>query len=362
MKNKLLNLPYFQVVFILITVLGISCDDDEAKPETPKITTGVYVLNEGLYNQNNCSLTYYDFTTETPFTDFFQQNNNRGLGDTGNDMKSYGSKIYAVINASSQLEVIDIKTGTSIKQIPMFDANDVPKQPRNIAFHKAYAYVTSYDGTVGKLDTATLEFVNFIEVGRQPEGICVANDKLYVANSGALDYPNYDNTVSVINTSTFQEIKKITVDINLGIIAADADGDVYIISRGNYVDINSSLYCINTVTDEVKKKFDNLEVQNLTTSGDLVYVYNFNYTTFASDIKVIDASNESIIAENFITDGTTISTPYGINVDPANGDVYICDAGNFVVTGDVFCFSTEGVLKFKFEAGLNPNAVVFIQK
>ena len=63
----------------------------------------------------------------------------------------------------------------------------------------------------------------------------------------------------------------------------------------------------------------------------------------------------------FITDGTNLQMPYGITVNPLNGDVYITDAHNFTVTGDVFCFDKNGKKKFSFSAGLNPSAIVFKQ-
>lgn len=343
--------------FVLLT----GCSDDEAKRETPKVSTGVYVLNEGLFNQNNTSLTYYDFETQSAFTDFFLETNDRGLGDTGNDLKTYGSKLYAVINVSSQLEIIDLKKGTSIKRIPMVDENEVPRQPRYIAFHKQYAYVCSFDGTIGRLDTATLVFDKFIQAGRQPDGICVANDKLYVSNSGGLDYPDYDNTISVINTTTFQEIKKITVDANPYAIHADAEGDVYVVSRGNYGDVPASFQRIDAQTDAVSV-FEGLEVSKFTISGDLAYLYNYSWATGEATIKVLNVKTETIVSENFIADGTEISIPYAIAVDPTNGDVYIADAIDFTVTGDVHCFSKAGNLKFSFEAGLNPNSIVFIQQ
>lgn len=348
------------VVISGFTVLA-GCSDDEVKREAPKVSTGAYVLNEGLFNQNNTTLTYYDFETQSAFTDFFLETNDRGLGDTGNDLKAYGSKLYAVINVSSQLEVMDLKTAASIKRIPMMDEEDVPRQPRYIAFHKQYAYVCSFDGTIGRLDTATLVFDKFIQVGRQPDGICVANDKLYVSNSGGLDYPDYDNTVSVINTATFEEIKKITVDINPYIIQADEDGDVYVVSRGNYDDVPASFQRINAETDAVST-FEGLEVSKFTIAGEFAYLYNYSYATGEATIKVLNVKTETLVSENFITDGTEIAIPYSISVDPASGDVYIADAAGFTVTGDVHCFSKTGKLKFSFEAGLNPNSVVFIQQ
>lgn len=356
------QIKFFTSVFVIAGfVLLTGCSDDETKRETPKVSTGAYVLNEGSFNQNNTTLTYYDFETQSAFTDFFVETNDRGLGDTGNDLKAYGSKLYAVINGSSQLEILDLKTAASIKRIPMVDAQDVPRQPRYIAFHKQYAYVCSFDGTIGRLDTATLVFDKFIQAGRQPDGICVANDKLYVSNSGGLDYPDYDNTVSVINTATFEEIKKITVGINPYIVQADDEGDVYVVSRGNYGEVPASFQRIDAQTDAVST-FEGLEVSKFTISGDLAYLYNYSYATGQATIKVLNVKTETIVSENFITDGTEIAIPYTITVDPTNEDVYIADAIDYTVTGDVHCFSKAGKLKFSFEAGLNPNSIVFIQQ
>lgn len=358
--KKLTKLFSWTAVMTSLLILS-SCSDDEKTPVKPEVSTGAYVLNEGLMGLNNTTLTYYDFEAETPFTDYFLETNDRGLGDTGSDLKVYGSKLYAVINISSQLEVISLNTGASIKKIPLFNDEDVARQPRHIAFHNGYAYVCSFDGTVGRLDTTTLEFDKFIEVGRQPDGICVANNKLYVSNSGGLDYPDYDNTVSIINTTTFEEIKKVTVDINPYTILADEAGDVYVISRGNYDDVPYSFQRIDAATDEVTT-FEDIEALNFTIYENLAYLYNYNYSTMQASFTVIDLSNETIITEDFITDETEIVTPYGIDVDPTNGDVYITDAQDFTVTGDVYCFSKNGKLKFKFEAGLNPNNVVFVKK
>jgi hypothetical protein len=363
MKNRLTIKSSLILAFFAFLAL-VSCNnDDENSPGTsPKVTKGIYVLNEGLFNLNNASLTYYDVVTSQPTTDFFKNNNGRGLGDTGNDLKNYGSKLYAVINGSSQLEVIDVRTGMSIKQIPMLSDKGVPRQPRNITFHKGFAYVCSFDGTVGRLDTATLVFDKFITVGRSPEDICVANDKLYVTNSGGLDYPDFDKTVSVINTSTFTEIKKITVEINPGPIMADQYGDVYLVSRGNYDDIGYSFQSINSTTDELKKTFTGLQALNFAIKGDSAFLYDYNYTTMESSIKVLNVKDEVVVSDKFITDNTKITTPYSIEVDPSSGDVYIADAYDYSVTGDVFCFSKDGKLKFKFQTGINPNNIVFFQQ
>ena len=101
--------------------------------------------------------------------------------------------------------------------------NGSSRQPRYIAFHKDKAYVCSFDGTVARIDTTSLEIEEYATVGRNPDGICVQGDKLYVSNSGGLDWDGIgvDNTVSVVSTEPFKEIKKIQVGYDPGRIRAD---------------------------------------------------------------------------------------------------------------------------------------------
>lgn len=346
-----------RLLFILIplTVI-ISCTPEEPEPEPTPIhnasAVGAYVLCEGLFDMNNSTLVYYDFQSGEITNDIFLQVNNRGLGDTGNDLKQYGSKLYCVVNVSSQIEVMDVNTVQSIKQISL--AN---RQPRYIAFYQNKAYVSCFDGSIVKIDTSSLTIEDIAVAGSNPEGLCVANGKLYVANSGGLNYPNYGNTVSVFDLSSFTKIKDITVATNPYLLKPDDQGDVYLVSRGNYGTVPYCFQRIDSQTDEIVQIFD-LEVLNFTISGQYAYLYNYDFTAETSWIKVMDVHTETVVKENFITDGTVIKIPYGITVNSLNGDVYITDANDFVSNGDVFCFNQNGTKKFEFEVGLNPNTVV----
>jgi hypothetical protein len=84
-------------------------------------TSRIFVLSEGLIHMNNSTLSMYDFEAKTTVSDYFLAKNQRGLGDTANDMELYGSKLYVVVNVSSQIEILDVSTGKSLKQIPMSD-------------------------------------------------------------------------------------------------------------------------------------------------------------------------------------------------------------------------------------------------
>lgn len=343
----------------LFTLQG--CKETDPEPPIEKTTTGVYVLNEGLFNQNNSSLTYFDFSTHTAYPNFFVQQNGRSLGDGGNDLRSYGSKLYAVMSGSSQLEVIDLTTGTSIKQLPMFDENDHPRQPRKIAFSGKYAYVCSFDGTVARLDTASLTFDAYVSAGRQPDGICEANGKLFVSNSGGLDYPDYDSTVSVLSTEPFEEEIKLTVGLNPGSIQSDADGNVFVISRGNYVEIGRSVKKIATATNEVTTltgiEATGMEIRDLT-----AYFYDLDYASGNVTVMSMDTPTGEVEKTDFLDGDADIVTPYALGVDPVRNDIYMADALDYTSLGDVYCFDPTGGLKFSFEAGINPNGFVFVQE
>jgi len=359
-------IKYFLHISILTLIILIaSCDDMHDKLRTEDelpVTeaTRIFVLSEGLINLNNSSLAMYDFSVGAKSSDYFLAANKRGLGDTANDMGLYGSKLYVVVNVSSQIEVLDAGTGLSLKQIPLFNGQGMARQPRNIDFHGGKAYVCSFDGTVAKIDTATLQIEGLVNCGKNPDGICIANGKIYVSNSGGLNFPNYDNTVSVVDIASFQEIKKIPVGLNPYQIASDSQGDVYVVTRGDYGNTTYHFHRISSVTDDVVEDFDDLGLLNFTIHNDTAYMYHYDYSTGRNQIMTFDCKTETLITDRFITDGTTLTTPFGIDVNPINGDVCITDARSYLTWGDVLCFNKMGQLKFRLkEVGLNPNKVVF---
>ena len=367
-------MKYKYLIYLLFSLLLHACDDmvDQDIPGGNSngnvIETGtseMYVLNEGLFNLNNSTLMRYSFKDSRMDMNYFRSLNRRGLGDTANDLAIYGEKLYIVVNVSSQIEVIDLQSGLSLKQIPMLTENGSSRQPRFITFHKDKAYVCSYDGTVARIDTTSLTIEDYAKVGRNPDGICVQGDKLYVSNSGGLDWDGagVDNTVSVVSTEPFEEIKKIQVGPNPGKIVADEYGHVYVATRGEKISTGDYNFVqINTTTDEVAQIY-NEKVMSFAINDQLAYLYNFNYETQTSQIKVFNLQTGATLRENFIADGTEIHTPYSICINPYSGNVYITEAYNYQVRGDVLCFNPQGELQYRLQGvGQNPNAVAFSDK
>ena len=202
---------------------------------------GFYLLNEGNMGSNKSTLDYYDYTTGIYTRNIYGNANPavpKEMGDVGNDIAIYGNRLYAVINCSNKIEVMDKHTARRIGQI------NIPNC-RYIRFHEGYAYVTSYAGPVridpdykqtgfvAKVDTATLQVVDTCLVGFQPDELEIVDNKIYVANSGGYMVPNYENTVSVIDIGSFTEVRRIPVAINLHHLRADRHGQLWISSRGD---------------------------------------------------------------------------------------------------------------------------------
>lgn len=349
------------IKILIVTFVLIGCKHKKVEPTvtTPAVLkNGMMVLCEGLFQHNNSSISWVDFSTGTSDDLFFTNKTSRLLGDTGNDIQEYGGKIYVVVNVSSTIEVLNKSDGTSIKQISMMNGA-IAKQPRLIVFYGSNAFITCYDGYVDVLDTASLTITHRIPVGANPEGLSVSNSKLYVANSGGLNSPNVDSTVSVINLSSLNEIKKITVGKNPGTVVTDSQGDVYVITRGNYSTIPSRMVRINSLTDLVETTFS-FDASGIEKMGDNLLISYYNYSTSISNVALFNAFSETISNPSFI-DNSYFTTLYGVQYRSSNNKIYCFDAMGYSATGYVRVFSGSGVYETSYHVGLNPNNIVFYE-
>jgi hypothetical protein len=356
----------------LISLVALSCDPEpvllDATHAIPDgVNTGLYVLSEGLFNQNNSALAWIDYSTGLPYSwpgpngtsyDCFEKSNRRRLGDTANDMILYRNRLYIVVSESSTIEILDASTCLSLKQIKL-SHDGKASQPRYITAQGDYVYVCCFDGTVVRISTLTMEPDATVAVGRNPDGICCAGGKLYVSNSGGLDPSNPDSTVSVIDISTFTEQTRITVRSNPGTICTDGTS-VFVVSRGIYDygtdDYDCRLHRIDVQTDMLTHTY-NIPVLNMDISDGKAWLYRYGSDT----IQVMDTRTGEILQPCFITDGTRVERPYSIKVDPVTRYVYICDAANYTTPGSLYCFTPEGRLRYRVATGIgiNPNTIQF---
>lgn len=371
----------FKILFCIILLLTSCRKEDEIIPSTSSQVIypdaevgdikGFFLLNEGNMGSNKSTLDYFDYETGVYTKNIYAERNPgvvKELGDVGNDIQIYKDRLYCVINCSHFIEVMDLKTAKHIAVVSIPNC-------RYIVFKGDYAYVSSYAGPVlidpnarlgyvAKVDLKTLEVVGECAVGYQPDELVIVGDKLYVANSGGYRVPNYDSTVSVIDLNTFTETKKIDVAINLHRLELDQYGYLWISSRGDYYDVPSKTFALDTRTDKVVKEFD-LANSNMTRSGDLLYIYSTEWSWYSEEMEttyaIIDTKTQEIIDKNFIKDGTekNIVIPYGVAVNPETKEIFTTDAKDYVTPGKLHCYSPKGILKWSITTGDIPAHIAF---
>lgn len=375
------KLNFCLLAFTLFFLFSCRTDDNIVPSETKEVSAGedlpikgFYLLNEGNMGSNKCTLDYFDYATGTYHKNIYAEINPsvvKELGDVGNHIMIYGSKMYVVVNVSNKIEVLEAKTAKRIKTIQLQNC-------RYMSFKGNKVYASSYAGPVelnpnsppGKvveIDTTSLSIERQVVVGYQPEEMEIVGDQLFVANSGGYMFPNYDKTVSVIDLNSFTQTKEIDVAINLHRIKKDNYGDLYVSSRGDYYNIPSSLFLVDAATGTVKKDF-HVAVSGMTIVNDKLYYYgnefNYNTHTYVKTFGIIDVKTEQVIANKIIDQQYVdeIKAPYGIAVNPYTEDIYLTDARNYVTTGYVYCFDKSGKLKWKTEGGNIPAHFAFLYK
>lgn len=320
--------------------------DDHPTPDGYTNTSaykGLYVLCEGNMGSNKATLDYLDMATGTYSRNIYPSRNPGKvleLGDVGNDIKAYGSRLWMVINQSNRVEVASAATAVSLGSV------DVPNA-RYLAFDGGYAYVSSYVGPINgksvlgevyKVDTLTLRVAARCTVGYQPEEMAVLDGKLYVANSGgysALQGMGYDRTVSVIDLKSFSVERTINVAPNLFRLRKDRYGSLWATSRGDYGSTPSRIYELygGSVVDSI-----DVPVTDIAFCGDSLLYLN------STGVGVYDLKSRHIVNAHLLQQpsGDRIETPYGLMVDDSDGRIYVMDATNYVSSGKIFCFDRNG--------------------
>lgn len=333
-------------------------DDNSASPST----TGAYIINTGDWNANNGSIMWYDKTENTVSPDIYMTENDKGIGDV-QDLCVYGSKIYVTSSTSSKLVILN-RQGKELKSIPLTNESGQPTSPRYITSAEGHVFFTSYDGTVSRIDTTSMEIDMKVNVGNYPEGLTYANGKLYICLS---DY-NMDGTgkyIAVVDVANFTKIKDIEVLLNpYNQIITGTDNKVYFVSNGNYAGadwleekdyIYQTLQCIDPVSDEVTSLCNATYITNF---GNKMYIlYSEYYLPESKRAFVYDLNTKE---ESDFIDINTLPNPQFIVADPSTGYLYI---GNTYYDGsysDIYVYNGEGEKINELEAGYYTTNLRFV--
>lgn len=318
----------------LTSVKGIVVELNVVQAKKPELV-GYWILSEGYAGNNNSEMAWFDIATGEIATKQFKKLNGKDFGDTGNALKMYGSKMYAVVTGPgfgaeseegvSYIEVIDPVTGKSIKRIQFKNADGVAAKPRNIIFEGGKGYISSYSNEVVRLDTASLELDAHTALsGTLAEGLALNNGKIYVCNSGQ----GQDNKISVVDIQTMKETKVITTAMNPTGIVSVSSGVLYF--NTNYPEY--TLYKLTT-DDEKITEMPGFNVADMTYANNNIYTSSFDWGTYMGEVYKFSTSTEEATPINLDLEAVGIRMLMEYKIGTINGSdhLYLSGLGQDIV-------------------------------
>jgi hypothetical protein len=362
-----LNLLKVLSLFLMLVFVACESDDDTGVIEDKgDFANGVFVLNQGLMDAANASVSF--IAADTVMGDLFTRRNEDAdiLGDVLQDMVSVDTLSFLVLNGSESLMVVNNKNFKYVGEITEGISN-----PRYAEVYNGLIYVSQWgnDGEVAVVDPEQMQVVHSIDLGVGPEGLKVIGDELWVANCGG--YAT-DNTISVIDLNNDEVIEEITINDNPQDLVVDANGDVWVLATG-YTQYDDAWNVISE-TPSALQKID-------ASSYEIESTFRPDETVYGKATKIaISADGQScyfgggygfpgvwemsVDASELPQETFADVSVNGMSVNPANGDLYIGIAPNYTSDGSVEVYSSNGtqLATYNMNLGIGPCNFVFVSE
>lgn len=173
------------------------------------------------------------------------------LGTFPNEIVVRGSRAYVVESGSNRIAVIDLLTGSVLQTIPTGPGTN----PYGLAFlDDTRMYVSRLvTNDVVAIDLPAGTIAATIPVGLSPEGVAVAEGRVFVANSG-FDFGTFGyvgGTVSVIDPATETVTATLPVGLNPQALDLAPNGELHVVCTGNYFSVFGRAFVIDPATPAV---------------------------------------------------------------------------------------------------------------
>ena len=346
---------------ILISFCFFACVETPTPPKNnigDLSEHGAYILCEGLYGQNNSSLSRYDFEGKITYNDFFQTINNQYIGDTANDLVLKGDTAFIVVSTQKKIILFNTKTGKLISEIIINEG----KYPRKMAIlNDSILFVTDlYCHCFWVVNHKNYYIFHKVATGPAPEGTAITEDYIFIANSGLGDYLSLEPMAGTIIVYDISNMNRIKLMYNLPNVIqlrlSDKNGKLY--ARYNQLPkFKDSLggiveYDIHSLL-ETRRWIDRAGQFVLSATGDsLFYLSDYG-------LKLVNLNNEEPIPELLIPKNKI--TDYWYSIAVYKDELWIGNAKDYQSNGEILIYDINNPqnLVEKFNVGLNPNTIVF---
>ena len=330
------------IYLCLFSCFLLSCEKSGTDPAGTS-DGSVVVVNEGNFGWGNATLGLIG--DGNSYTDkVFETRNGRKLGDVFQSIFHYGDQLYLVINNSGKIEVVNDTNFQSISTIEGFNS------PRYMTINNDKAFVSElFESYVVSFPVSDPSDRTRIEIGGGSGQLFNQGNEIAVRSRGKLVFIN-SSTQTFQDSFTDLEIKSVQniSDSELALIARRTEdtikGDVYLyrFNTGNR-SLNDSVALGLGWDKEIDVAVNSVLNQVYLYSGKKVYFAPIN------DMSTLMSNHHEAPIQQY----------YGWNINPVNGDIYLCDAKDYVQKGEVFIFDSEMNLIEKVKVGVIPSACIF---
>lgn len=347
----------FLLFVCLLTFTFIRCDSDN-DPVKGEYQSGVLVVNEGGFNANNGTVSYFNPSSNVLSQNIFKNAAGQFAGNVLQSIAIDGDKGYLVLNGSNTIEIVNHHTFESIST---FTSPELDK-PRYVQVIGDKAYISVWgaydanfsltDSYILVVDTKTLSVVDKIDTDEGVENLLYNGSRLFASNYNF----GGSSTLAVIDPSNNELIDQIELAEGPAGMVLDSNKKLWVITAGTFGGNDGKLFRVNPTSLAIEDEID----LNINPDVDL---------TITPDKKNLIYSNGSTIYKIAITDtqapaqawieATNVQTLYALEVNPQNGEIYIGDAVDFSSPGKVYVYNTDGTFKESFESGINPTQFIF---
>jgi hypothetical protein len=353
----------FAIIFLLF--LSACMDDDalwEIDKKYPRVSEGVFIVNEGNFWYNNASLSFYDPADRQLFNDVFFHTNSLPLGDVAQSMAIRDSLGYIVLNNSGRIYVINVNTFKYVGKITGLVS------PRHIHFiSDTKAYVTDlYAKSIAVVNPQTFEVTGNIDVNNN-ESAFYQHSTDQMVQHGKYVFTNcwsFDDKILVIDTETDQWVDTIKVFIQPKSLAMDKYGKLWILTDGGYEGNpfgheQPALMRIDALTRRTEMVFrfgiDDYP-RGMVLNGTLDTLYFANKHIYRH--PVISQTPPEVFLESPHSNNT-LGGYYSVGVDPYSSEVYVADAIDLVQPGRVIILKPNATPVDTLKVGIIPGSFTF---
>jgi len=347
---NLIKMKNLTLLFLSIIVLFSSCKKEDVI-EANDYSKGIFVVNEGPFQNGSGTITFYDEDIKKTILDVFSlENEGSVLGNIAQSMIGFNQNYYIAVNNGGKIQVVDKKSFKSKGMINI-------ALPRYFVSNGAKLFVSAWgadfnSGAIFQINPTTLSLSNPINVGGSPEHMVIVDNILYVAISSVVD--NSNRLVAIdINSNTI--LQTIEVGDNPNSLVVDKNKDLWVICSGNtdWADPTKS-----TDGRLVKIKNNQVVLQMQLSNGakSLTIDKRGEQMYFLMDSKVW---KQDITVSNFQNNTFLSGSYYALGIQHSSERIFLSDAKDFQSNGITKFFNTNGVEEGSFECNIIPSYFYF---